>query len=74
MKVGRKFEPVKNIPVNVYFNEATEKNLLGKIITGINGEGKISLPASFKATWDSLNEFKFVGRVRFIPRGSIIKR
>ena len=59
-KVGRKFEPVKGIPVNVYFSEAAEKNLLGKIITGINGEGRVALPASFKATWDSLNEFKFV--------------
>lgn len=59
-KVGRKFEPVKGIPVNVYFSEASEKNLLGKIITGINGEGRVALPASFKANWDSLNEFKFV--------------
>lgn len=60
-KVGRKFEPVMGIPVKVYFGEAEEKNLLGKIITGINGEGRVGLPASFKATWDSLNEFKFVG-------------
>jgi hypothetical protein len=59
-KVKKKFEPVKGIPVNVYFNEALEKNLLGKIITGINGEGRMALPASFKATWDSLNELKFV--------------
>lgn len=59
-KVGRKIEPVVNIPVNVYFSEAAEKNLLGKIITNVNGEGRVALPASFKATWDSLNEFKFV--------------
>jgi hypothetical protein len=59
-KVGRKFEPVKGIPVNVYFNEASEINLLGKIITGITGEGRVGFPASFKANWDSLNEFKFV--------------
>lgn len=59
-KVGRKFEPVANIPVNVYFNEATENNLLGKIITTNNGEGKVAFPASFKNTWDSINEFKFV--------------
>jgi hypothetical protein len=59
-KLGRNFEPVKGIPVNVYFSEAAEKNLLGKIITDINGDGRVGLPASFKATWDSLNEFKFV--------------
>jgi len=60
MKVGRKFEPVKNIPVNVYFNEATEKNLLGKVITDKDGEGRVALSPSFKGVWDSLNEFKFV--------------
>ena len=59
-KSGRKSEPIKGIPVNVYFNEATENNLLGKVTTGINGEGRVALPASFKATWDSLTEFKFV--------------
>lgn len=59
-KVGRIFEPVKNITVNVYFNEASENNLLGKIITAGNGEGRVAFPASFKTTWDSINEFKFV--------------
>jgi len=59
-KKGRKFEPVKGIPVNVYLNEAGEKNLLGKTITDFSGTGRVALPASFKATWDSLNEFKFV--------------
>jgi hypothetical protein len=59
--VGRKFEPVTGIPVSVYFNEAQEKNLLGKIITGSTGEGRVAFPAYFKATWDSLNEFKFLG-------------
>jgi len=59
-KVGRKFEPVKGIPVNVYFNEEAEKNLVGKIITNIDGEGRVAIPPSYKAAWDSLNEFKFV--------------
>ena len=59
-KRERKFEPVKGIPVNVYFSEATEKNLLGKIVTGITGEGRVALPPSFRSTWDSLNEFKFL--------------
>jgi hypothetical protein len=59
-KEGRKFLPVKNITINVYYNEATENNLLGKIITTNNGEGKVAFPASFKNTWDSINEFKFV--------------
>lgn len=59
-KVGKKFEPVTGIHVNVYFNEASASYLLGNIVTGKTGEGRVALPASFKSTWDSLNEFKFL--------------
>ncbi len=59
-KVGRKFEPVKNIPVDVYFNEAEPNNLLGKVVTDNIGKARIGLPPSFKNNWDSLNEFKFL--------------
>lgn len=59
-KVGKKFEPVTGIRVKVYFNEAIDNNLLGETTTGVSGEGWVAFPASFKSTWDSLNEFKFV--------------
>jgi hypothetical protein len=59
-KVGRKFEPVKGIPVSIYFNEVSATNLLGKLITAINGEARVALPPSFKAAWDLLNEIKFL--------------
>jgi hypothetical protein len=59
-KVGRKFEPVKYIPVNIYFDVTDPKNLLGKVITDSIGKARIGLPPSFKSVWDSLNEFKFV--------------
>ena len=59
-KVGRKFEPVKGIKVNVYFNEAEAANLLGKVITDVSGKGRIGFPPSFKNVWDSLSEFKFI--------------
>lgn len=61
-KTGRKFTPVKNIPVDVYFNEAEPNNLLGKTITDSTGKGRIGLPPSFKNNWDSLNEFKFLAQ------------
>ncbi|KAA9041094.1 hypothetical protein FW778_03370 [Ginsengibacter hankyongi] len=61
-KVGRKFEPVKNIPVSVYLSEAEPTNLLGKVTTDASGKGRIGIPASFKNTWDSLNEFKFIAQ------------
>lgn len=66
-KVGRKFEPVKGIPVNVYFNEASATNLLGKVVTGTNGVGRVALPASFKTSWDSMDELKFLAVSDSIP-------
>ncbi len=67
-KVGRKFEPVKGISISIYFNDATSNNLLGKIITSSNGEGKAAFPASFKATWDSATQFKFLA-ISNAPKG-----
>lgn len=66
-KVGRKFEPVKNIPVDIYFNEAEPSNLLGKLITDSIGKGRIGLPPSFKNSWDSLNKFKFLAQTESSP-------
>jgi hypothetical protein len=59
-KLGKKSEPIQGIPVAVYFSEALNNNLIGKIITGLTGKGRVALPPSFKATWDSLTEFKFM--------------
>jgi len=59
-KVGRIFEPVKGIPVNIYLGEASDKNLLGKVITGIKGTGRVAIPIALQSTWDSLDEFKIV--------------
>ena len=62
-KVGKKFEPVTGIKVNIYFNEAEAANLLGTIVTDVDGNGRIGLPVSFKNVWDSLDEFKFIALV-----------
>ena len=61
-KVGRKFEPVKNIPVNIYLNEAEATNLLGKVTTDANGKARMGIPPSFKNAWDSLDEFTFLAQ------------
>lgn len=59
-KIGRKFEPVAGIPVNIYFEEAVPARLLGKVTTDASGKGWVSIPPSFKSAWDSLSEIKFV--------------
>ena len=67
-KKGRKFEAVKEIPVSVYFGEANPKYFLGKVVTDTIGKARVGLPASFKNTWDSTNEFKFVAQAQ-LPAG-----
>lgn len=59
-KTGRVLEPLANIAVNVYFTEQADENFLGKIVTGRFGKGRVYFPASFKSTFDSLNEFTFI--------------
>jgi hypothetical protein len=59
-KVGRKFEPVTGLPVSVFITDTAAANLLGSTKTASNGTGRIALPPSFKAAWDSLSEFTFV--------------
>jgi hypothetical protein len=59
-KVNRKFVPVPNIVVKVYLGKEEETDLLGRIITAANGEGRVALPANFKDAWDSLTELKFI--------------
>lgn len=59
-KVGRQFEAVKGITVNVYLNSIAANNLLGKVVTAANGEGRVAFPQSVKASWDSLDQFNIV--------------
>ncbi|CAN5664233.1 hypothetical protein BH11BAC3_BH11BAC3_17460 [soil metagenome] len=66
-KTGRKFEPVKDVVVNVYLNEIAAGNLLGKVVTEIHGQGRVAFPASLKAAFDSLDEFTIVAES--VPTG-----
>lgn len=59
-KIGRQFEAVKGVTVNVYFGEATGDRLMGKVITAANGEARVAFPSSLKSGWDSLDVFTIV--------------
>lgn len=59
-KVGRIFEPVKGVTVNVYLTAVAENNLLGKAITADNGTARIAFPAGEKTAFDALDEFTVV--------------
>lgn len=61
-KVGRKFEPVVAVPVNIYLAAVSDSNLLGKVTTDKNGWARIGIPPSLKTAWDALDEFTLVAR------------
>jgi ribosomal protein L7Ae-like RNA K-turn-binding protein len=66
-KIGRKFEPVPGVTINVYLTAAAPGNLLGKVITASNGEGRIAFPPALKASWDSLDAFTILAES--VPTG-----
>lgn len=60
-KLGKKYTPVKNVPVQVFIDsDSSEANLLGKVTTGENGEAKVVFPASVKAFWDASAQHNFI--------------
>lgn len=59
-KVGRQFEPVSGVTVNVYLTEVNPNRMLGKVITASNGEARIAFPSLLKVSWDSLDVFTIV--------------
>ena len=60
-KEGKKFQPVNGLLVQVYLDNDSSANLLGKITTDERGEGKLLLPASLKTTWESSGTHNFIG-------------
>lgn len=66
-KIGRKFEPVPGITVNVYLTEVAPGNLIGKVTTASNGEGRVAFPTVLKTSWDALDAFTIVAES--VPAG-----
>lgn len=66
-KVGRKFEPVPGVTINVYLTDVSANNLVGKIVTAVNGQGRVAFPPALKASWDSLDAFMIVAES--VPAG-----
>lgn len=61
IKAGKKYTPVKNVPVGVFIDsDSGNANLLDKTITGENGEVKVILPESAKALWDASAQHNFI--------------
>jgi hypothetical protein len=60
-KLGKKYTPVKNVPVQLYIDsDSGEANLLGKVNTGETGEARVVLPAAAKEIWSASPQHNFI--------------
>ena len=62
-KVGRKFENVEGVNVNLYFNEESAQGFMGQVLTNSKGLATLKLPNMFRTQWDSLMKFNFIATV-----------
>ncbi len=66
-KEGKKFQPVAGLKVQIYLDNDSLINLLGKITTDERGEGKLSLPITLKTNWESSATHNFIGLTAATP-------
>lgn len=59
-KAGKRFEPVENATVNIYFSEEDNSNLIGTTKTNGKGIADVSMPAAFITRMDSSASWHFV--------------
>lgn len=57
-RVERRFYPLINIPLDIYFNDEDDESKMGSLVTNAKGEGKVTLPESLRAAWNALSEFE----------------
>lgn len=60
-KLGKKYTPVTNVPVRVYIDsDSGEANMIGKIVTGNNGEASVILPETARDIWAASAMHNFI--------------
>jgi hypothetical protein len=59
-KIDAKFQPVKDLIINLYLDSVSNDKLIGKSTTNENGLSKLFLPPSLKSSWDALTYHKFI--------------
>src|SRR5688572_12646091 len=57
-KAGKKFLPAAGVAVNVYLDSVPA--ILGKAMTGEDGNARIDFPASVKSAWDASATHTFI--------------
>ncbi len=62
-KVGKRFESVEGVDVNIFFKDESSQGFIGKIKTNSKGAGSVSVPSRFKSELDTLPAFTFIATV-----------
>jgi hypothetical protein len=60
-KIDKKFQPVKEVTVNLYLDKDSAANLVGKVTTNENGVAKAIIPPALKAAWEGSPTHTFIG-------------
>jgi hypothetical protein len=60
-KIDKKFQPVKEVTINLYLDKDSAANLVGKVITNENGVAKAIIPPALKAVWERSATHTFIG-------------
>ena len=63
IKVAKRFEPVHDVEINIFFNEETAKGFLGRIKTSDKGTAFLTIPNEFTYELDSSAVLKFIATV-----------
>ena len=59
-KVDGKIQSVSGITLNIYMDEESPNNLVGKVTTNIMGDAFAVIPKELKTMWDSSPKHKFI--------------
>lgn len=59
-KNGKKYEPVENASVNIYFSEESDDHLIGKVETDAKGVARLTLSGAFLAAVDTSATSHFI--------------
>ena len=60
-KIDKKFQPVKDVTINLYLDKDSTANFVGKVTTDERGVAKAIIPSALKALWQESPAHTFIG-------------
>jgi hypothetical protein len=60
-KIDKKFQPVKDVTVNLYLDKDSAATLVGNVATNETGVAKAIIPPALKAVWEGSATHTFIG-------------